>query len=315
MEQVPEAPAGFQLQPDFISPQQETRLLDIFRRELQWPIRSVPSPQSSNEVADPGQATTAKQGILEFATGIPTSRISLHYGHHFCYKFFGIDRAIPYVPFPQWLKEVLPSFCPSSAAFDPAAKEDCCQRPGGRSMPARDPDQVCLQYYPPGAGIPPHADTHSAFESLMGLSLGSGVAMEFRRRRAARRTAAGDAGGAGGAGAGAGADADADWEWERCEVFVPPRSLYNMSGDSQYHFQHGIKKRKNDRLPPAAGATTGDGEAQTVVPRGERFSITFRWVRDPAVCECGDEWLCDTAMRRNGVERVLRWKEVTGAKS
>lgn len=312
MQQVLEAPRGFLLKTDFITLEQEIRLLDIFRTELLWPIRSSPSPSTSSQGDKvlseiEHDAIQGKHGILGLSPSLPPSRLSLHYGHHFCYKFFGIDKTIPYVPFPPWLKEVLPSFCPSSATFYPASFENYHLDMSSN----RDPDQVCLQYYPPGAGIPPHTDTHSAFESLMGLSLGSGVAMEFRRRRAKKTWGGvllppGD-------GASAGSDQQ-EWEWDKSEVFVPPRSLYNMSGDSQYHFQHGIKKRKNDRILPASDASS-DGTAHRVVPRGERFSITFRWVRDPAVCECGDLWLCDTAMMRNGVERVLRWKEGTSEKS
>ncbi|TLS24926.1 hypothetical protein PpBr36_08489 [Pyricularia pennisetigena] len=282
MQQVPEAPPGFYLKTEFITSEQEAQLLNIFRNELVWPIRS--------------EAPQEKHGRLGLSPNLPPSRLSLHYGHHFCYKFFGIDTSIPYVPFPPWLKAVLPWFCPSSPNYDPASVKDY-----HLDMPARDPEQVCLQYYPPGAGIPPHADTHSAFESLMGLSLGSGVAMEFRRRHAKT----GDARPSGTIGTDG---SDQDWDWDKREVFVPPRSLYNMSSDSQYHFQHGIKKRKNDRLIMPAPEDSSDGASHKVVRRGERFSITFRWVRNPAVCECGDEWLCDTAMRRNGVERVLRWK-------
>ncbi|KAH8840736.1 hypothetical protein MCOR27_003555 [Pyricularia oryzae] len=301
MQQVPEAPPGFYLKTDFVTSEQEAQLLDIFRNELVWPIRSTSSqkPQGDDQVVEGEKAPQQEaHGRLGLSPNLPPSRLSLHYGHHFCYKFFGIDTSIPYVPFPPWLKEVLPSFCPSSANHDPASVKDY-----HLDMPGRDPEQVCLQYYPPGAGIPPHADTHSAFESLMGLSLGSGVVMEFRRRQA--KTGDDDVGLPG-----TGADgSDQEWDWDRREVFVPPRSLYNMSGDSQYHFQHGIKKRKNDRLIiPAPEDSSGDGVSHKVVRRGERFSITFRWVRNPAVCECGDEWLCDTAMRRNGVERVLRWK-------
>ncbi|KAG6034702.1 hypothetical protein E4U41_006437, partial [Claviceps citrina] len=83
-------------------------------------------------------------------------RRSLHYGYTFSYKTFGIDADTPYRPFPEWLRPLLP-----------------------RDEP-RAPDQVCLQHYPPGAGIPPHVDTHSAYDQLYALSLGSAVLMQFR---------------------------------------------------------------------------------------------------------------------------------------
>ncbi|KAI2640923.1 hypothetical protein GGS21DRAFT_487249 [Xylaria nigripes] len=184
------------------------------------------------------------------------ARLSLHYGYTFDYKTFGVDPAIPYKPFPSWLEPLIPRL----------------EGKGRESLP---PDQVCLQHYPPGAGIPPHADTHSAYDELYALSLGAPVSMQFRRRRWA-------------------ADADA----ETVDVDLPPRSMMQMAGDSRLHWEHGIKKRKKDVLP--------DG---TVRLRADRWSITYRWLREGGVCECGDERLCDTAQRRRGVEREYRWKQ------
>ncbi|KAF4767771.1 hypothetical protein HAV15_009852 [Penicillium sp. str.  len=128
----------------------------------------------------------------------------------------------------------------------------------------RPPDQVCLQYYPPGAGIPPHVDAHKPYDQLYALSLGAPAMMIFRRGE------------------------------ERIEVDLTPRSMMQMSGDSRLHWTHGIRKRKNDTLP--------DG---TVRPRGKRWSITYRWLRD-GECECGNLELCDTAQRRNGIEKEKR---------
>jgi hypothetical protein len=70
--------------------------------------------------------------------------------------------------------------------------------------------------------------------------------------------------------------------------------MMQMSGDSRLHWTHGIKKRKTDTLP--------DG---TIRPRENRWSITYRWLRD-GECECGNIDLCDTAQRRNGVEKEKR---------
>lgn len=175
-----------------------------------------------------------------------SGRLSLHYGYTFSYKTFGIDEETPYIPFPDWLVPLLPT------------------------TEGRPPDQVCLQHYAPGTGIPPHADTHSAFDQLYALSLGSPIMMVFKD---------GETG-------------------EKNEVDLLPRSMMQMSGDSRLHWTHGIKSRKTDTLP--------DG---TVRWRGDRWSLTYRWLRDGAVCECGNAKLCDTAQRRNGVEIKYRWKE------
>jgi hypothetical protein len=180
-----------------------------------------------------------------------SGRLSLHYGYTFDYKTFGVDPNVPFKAFPDWLVPLIPT------------------REG------RPPDQVCLQHYPPGAGIPPHVDTHSAYDQLYALSLGSPVLMQFQL------------GGSGEAG-----------KENRVEVDLTPRSMLQMSGDSRLHWTHGIKKRKTDTLP--------DG---TVRKRDDRWSITYRWIREPAVCECGDVKLCDTAQSRVGIEKEYRWKQ------
>lgn len=167
-------------------------------------------------------------------------RISLHYGYTFDYKTFGIDPDIPYKEFPDWLKPLIPT------------------------TESRPPEQVCLQYYPPGSGIPPHTDAHMAYDQLYALSMGAPTIMQFRRGE------------------------------RRVDVDLLPRSMMQMTGDSRLHWTHSIKKRKTDTLP--------DG---TVRLRENRWSITYRWVRE-GECECGDIDLCDVAQRRNGVEKEKR---------
>ena len=87
-------------------------------------------------------------------------------------------------------------------------------------------------------------------------------------------------------------------EKESVEVDLTPRSMMQMTGDSRLHWTHGIRNRKTDTLP--------DG---TIRRREERWSITYRWIREPAVCECGNVRLCDTAQRRAGIEKDYRWKK------
>ncbi|KAH7313647.1 hypothetical protein B0I35DRAFT_480319 [Stachybotrys elegans] len=214
MEELPLQPAGILMQNDFITPEHEAELLEIFRHKLEWPQR-------------PG-------------------RVSLHYGYTFSYKTFGIDQDIPFISFPDWLVPLLPT------------------------TEGRPPDQICLQYYAPGTGIPPHVDTHSAFDQLYALSLGAPVFMQFRDGATGRRV----------------------------DVDLLPRSMMQMRQDARLHWTHGIKSRKTDTLP--------DG---TVRPRMDRWSLTYRWLRERAVCDCGNEKLCDTAQRKINVERVYRWKD------
>ncbi|TRX94200.1 hypothetical protein FHL15_004968 [Xylaria flabelliformis] len=194
------------------------------------------------------------------------TRLSLHYGYTFDYKTFGIDPNIPYKPFPEWLLPLIPKL-PAERGSEGEEREE-----------ERLPDQVCLQHYPPGAGIPPHVDTHSAYDELCALSLGSAVMMMFRRRT--------------------NTTGEEDMETEMVDLDLLPRSMMQMSGESRLHWEHGIKKRKKDVL--------SDG---TVRLRADRWSITYRWLRPGGVCECGDVRLCDTAQRRAGVEREFRWKQ------
>lgn len=207
-------PPGLVLTTDFIDAEYESKLLELFRSELEWPDRA--------------------------------GRRSLHYGYTFCYKTFKIDKNVPYQPFPEWMNALLP-------------KEQ-----------NRIPDQVCLQHYPPGAGIPPHADTHSAFDQLYSLSLGSPVLMQFAKP---------------------GSDIKLD-------VDLPPRSMAQLSGDVRLHWTHSIRARKTDTL-----------EDGTVRWRQDRWSLTYRWLRETGVCDCGDELLCDTAKEKQGIEKEYRWKE------
>lgn len=170
-------------------------------------------------------------------------RLSLHYGYTFDYKTFGIDPSIPYKPFPSWLEPLIP------------ISED------------RPPDQVCLQYYPPGAGIPPHVDSHRGWDQLYALSFGAPVLMRMRHGKH------GD---------------------EKVDIDLQGRSMMCFSGDARLHWTHAIVKRKTDTLD--------NGEVRV---RGERWSITYRWVRE-GDCECGNVELCDTAQARLGIEKEKR---------
>ena len=50
----------------------------------------------------------------------------------------------------------------------------CCPSPDLLSDPPQMPDQVTVNEYPPGVGIAPHVDTHSAFEEAIRVRSGSG---------------------------------------------------------------------------------------------------------------------------------------------
>ncbi|XP_037947447.1 alkylated DNA repair protein alkB homolog 8-like [Teleopsis dalmanni] len=123
------------------------------------------------------------------------------------------------------------------------------------------PDQLTVNKYAPGHGIPSHVDTHSAFlDPILSLSLQSDVVMEFRRGN------------------------------ERVPVLLPKRSLLIMSGESRYDWMHGITPHVYDVVQSSNGALT-------LSKRTERTSLTFRKLRR-APCNCNFPTLCDTHIEK-----------------
>ncbi|XP_077578046.1 tRNA (carboxymethyluridine(34)-5-O)-methyltransferase alkbh8 isoform X2 [Stigmatopora nigra] len=134
------------------------------------------------------------------------------------------------------------------------------------------PDQLTVNQYESGQGIPPHVDTHSAFEdTILSLSLGAKTVMEFRHP-----------------------------DGRVVNVFLPGRSLLVMRGESRYLWTHGITPRKFDMVPasdPQCLALTtcdhGPLNQLTLSKRGTRTSFTFRKIRiDP--CRCAFPMVCDS---------------------
>ncbi|KAK7097708.1 hypothetical protein V1264_004645 [Littorina saxatilis] len=147
---------------------------------------------------------------------------------HFGYEFkYGINNVDPSEP----LAEGIPKEC-----------NEFLQRAVETRIVAHFPDQLTVNKYLPGQGIPPHVDTPSAFEDgIMSLSCGSQVIMDFRHP-----------------------------DGRHLSVLLPPRSLLVMTGESRYIWSHGITPRKSDIIPSPAGG------GLTLAVRGTRTSFTFR---------------------------------------
>jgi alkylated DNA repair dioxygenase AlkB len=73
--------------------------------------------------------------------------------------------------------------------------------------------QALLIRYDPGAGIGWHRD-RPVFGEIVGVSLGAPAMMRFRRRRS------------GG--------------FDRTSVYLPPRSIYHLTGDARHFWEHSI---------------------------------------------------------------------------
>ncbi|XP_057963938.1 alkylated DNA repair protein ALKBH8 homolog isoform X6 [Malania oleifera] len=139
-------------------------------------------------------------------------------------------------------------------------------------------DQLTVNEYPPGVGLSPHIDTHSAFEgSIFSLSLAGSCVMEFRRYSEGAwlpRHAS---------------DPDKKLEDpENCStvvrraIYLPPRSMLLLSGEARYAWHHYIPHHKVDIVK------------DKMIRRGlRRVSFTFRKVKT-GPCECQFPQYCDS---------------------
>ncbi|KAM6987734.1 tRNA (carboxymethyluridine(34)-5-O)-methyltransferase alkbh8 isoform 2-T2 [Tautogolabrus adspersus] len=177
-----------------------------------------------------------------------------HYGFEFRYDTNNVDKDQPLASgIPQ---ECLPVL------------ERCVKKRHINIMP----DQLTVNQYESGQGIPPHVDTHSAFEdTILSLSLGARTVMEFRHP-----------------------------DGRLVPVVLPPQSLLVMKGGSRYLWTHGITPRKYDMVPacdpqsPAhKTAEVGTPSNLTLSKRGTRTSFTFRKIRHKP-CDCAFSSACDS---------------------
>ncbi|XP_069496773.1 alkylated DNA repair protein alkB homolog 8 isoform X2 [Ambystoma mexicanum] len=174
-----------------------------------------------------------------------------HYGFEFRYDNNNVDKDKP-------LPGGFPEIC--STVLDKVLAQGLLQF---------RPDQLTVNQYEPGQGIPPHIDTHSAFEDgLASLSLGAQIVMDFKHPDG--RIAA---------------------------VMLPRRSLLVMTGESRYLWSHGITPRKFDLVQvsegPKSGTISVDAGDLTLNKRGTRTSFTFRKVRQTP-CNCAHASVCDS---------------------
>ena len=116
----------------------------------------------------------------------------------------------------------------------------------GQTHNKLDFDQLTINDYFPGQGIPPHVDTHSPFEEcLVSLSLGSGAVMSFKNEKGQTK-----------------------------HIFLPQRSLAVFIAEARFAFYHSIASRKLDRV---------DGK---LFFRRRRISLTYRKVKyTPCTCK------------------------------
>ncbi|XP_063674406.1 alkylated DNA repair protein alkB homolog 8-like [Bolinopsis microptera] len=155
------------------------------------------------------------------------NRVTLHYGYKFDYKTNMVDLNAPldHHPIPCSVLKVLEIIEPNISI---------------------SPNQLTVNIYQPGQGIPKHVDTHSIFTSeILSVSLGSDVVMHFKNPTTG----------------------------QVLPVLIPSRSLTVMSGESRYLWHHGITPRKSDAL-------------QDLTERQLRISLTLReCTAEPCKCD------------------------------
>lgn len=184
--------------------------------------------------------------------GVLKHRKVKHFGYEFSYKTHNIDPTQPLDEAP------IPALCQSLSS-----------RAVEMGLVDMQPDQLTVNRYLPGQGIPPHMDTHSCCsDTILSVCLGSGVTMDFRQTGSTT------------------------------PVWLPPRCLLVMSGPARYIWSHGITPRHMDTVP--SWVLGDDGEGLTLARRDVRVSLTFRkTITGP--CSCDYPAHCD---RQEEVEMV-----------
>ncbi|XP_066537011.1 alkylated DNA repair protein alkB homolog 8 isoform X2 [Hoplias malabaricus] len=163
-----------------------------------------------------------------------------HYGYEFRYDNNNVDKDKP-----------LPGGLPPACG---AVLQKCLCEGHIRFLP----DQLTVNQYQSGQGIPPHVDTHSAFEdTILSLSLGAKTVMDFRHP-----------------------------DGRSVAVVLPERSLLVMKGESRYLWTHGSEAE-------GPMVVTSDPSKLTLSCRGTRTSFTFRKIRHTP-CDCAYSSVCDS---------------------
>ncbi|CAH1635386.1 unnamed protein product [Spodoptera littoralis] len=129
------------------------------------------------------------------------------------------------------------------------------------------PDQLTVNKYSPGQGIPSHVDKHSPFGgTILSLSLGSDIVMDWKHHSG-----------------------------QYVPTLVQARSLLVMQDEARYDWQHGIQPRTWDPVIENRVENSRNIKVITndTVTRGTRISLTFRWTRS-GPCECEYKTLCDS---------------------
>ncbi|XP_052758705.1 alkylated DNA repair protein alkB homolog 8 [Galleria mellonella] len=181
-----------------------------------------------------------------------------HYGYEFRYGTNDVDLNCP-------LAEKIPDVC-----------DVLWTRLKEHGFDVGVPDQLTVNKYKPGQGIPSHVDRHSPFgDTILSLSLGSAVVMDWRHHSG-----------------------------KTVPVLVERRCLLIMKDEARYDWQHGIQPRTWDPIIETRSVQMGNNDklikvvTSDTVARETRISLTFRWTRS-GPCQCNFKTLCDSVEKGN----------------
>ncbi|CAH9055044.1 unnamed protein product [Cuscuta europaea] len=187
-----------------------------------------------------------------------------HYGYEFCYDIRNVNTSHYLGELPQFVSLVL-------------ERVSSFQKLGYTGSVVLD--QLTVNEYPPGVGLSPHIDTHSAFEGLIfSLSLAGPCVMEFRKYQKGVWVTNSEL-------ASHGEMQDCDKmtsSFLRKAIYLPPRSMLLLSGEARYAWHHYIPHHKVDIV-----------KDNTIRRAPRRVSFTLRKVRE-GLCECNFPAYCDS---------------------
>ncbi|XP_010676685.2 alkylated DNA repair protein ALKBH8 homolog isoform X1 [Beta vulgaris subsp. vulgaris] len=187
-----------------------------------------------------------------------------HYGYEFCYQTRNVDITKSLGGLPSFVSPVLERI--SASSLHDAATINL--------------DQLTVNEYPPGVGLSPHIDTHSAFEDkIFSLSLAGPCIMEFRRYQGGNWQSDSDPPMSEFMHKGS---PEESRNFLRRAIHLPPRSILLLSGEARYAWHHYIPHHKIDNV-----------KDNLIRRASRRVSFTLRKVRTgPCCCEYGQ--YCDS---------------------
>lgn len=173
-----------------------------------------------------------------------------HFGYKFIYGINSVNPEEKLTPIPELLLKPLERT--EFRQFEAACHIDLTAHPLG--LAGDYFDQVTVNEYKPGAGIPPHIDSHAPFEeALVSISLLSDIVMSLKNAETGAEV----------------------------HVLLPARSALVLTGESRYLWKHSIADRKIDKLDSG------------LLFRKTRLSLTYRRLKKVPFCNCSYPSVCD----------------------